>query len=228
MVEFELEKPYSTQEVANLMGVSYGTFRNNRKDYEDKISKGYEWEIVKRKYIFHKKTGEVYKLKSEELYNEVYLPKVMEYIGTEKWDTATGTTLAIYDEDIISNVNHLMSTAYTYVRKVLGNNYDITEKKYAACEGSGTYPRFMSDEEVKAWNDMKSEKSLRIGQEAMELAEKRAMGLIRQREFEDEMTKIAGSGFVSALGEWIMTYGYIPVLINHYELKNPSAFQIEG
>lgn len=43
-----------------------------------------------------------------------------------------------------------MSTAYTYVRKALGDKYDITEKKYAACEGSGTYPRFMTNEEVKA------------------------------------------------------------------------------
>ena len=42
MIEFELEKPYSTQEVAEIIGVSYGTFRNNRKDYEEKISKGYE------------------------------------------------------------------------------------------------------------------------------------------------------------------------------------------
>ena len=48
---------------------------------------------------------------------------------------------------------------------------------------------------------MKSQKSLRIGQEAMELAEQRALGLIKEKEFEDKMVKIAGSGFVSALGE---------------------------
>ena len=149
----------------------------------------------------------------------------MEYIGSEKWDTATGTTMAIYNSEIIDNVNHLMSTAYTYVRKVLGENYNITEKKYAACEGAGVYPRFMTDEEVKAWNDMKKEKSLFIGKEAMELAEQRALGFIKQREFEDKMVKIAGSGFVSALGEWIMTYGYIPVLINHYEKKEIGIWE---
>lgn len=84
MIEFELEKPYSTQEVASILGVSYGTFRNSRKSYEEKLSKGYEWELVKRKYVFHKKLGDIYKLKSEELYNEIYLPKVMQYIGAEK------------------------------------------------------------------------------------------------------------------------------------------------
>ena len=42
MVEFELEKPYSTKEVAEMMNVAYGTFRNNRSKYEEKLSKGYE------------------------------------------------------------------------------------------------------------------------------------------------------------------------------------------
>ncbi len=42
MIEFELEKPYSTQEIASILGVSYGTFRNSRKNYEEKLSKGYE------------------------------------------------------------------------------------------------------------------------------------------------------------------------------------------
>ena len=153
----------------------------------------------------------------------------MEYIGSEKWDTATGTTMAIYNSEIIDNVNHLMSTAYTYVRKVLGENYNITEKKYAACEGAGVYPRFMTDEEVKAWNDMKKEKSLFIGKEAMELANEVGIPsqrlFIKQGEFEDKMVKIAGSGFVSALGEWIMTYGYIPVLINHYEKKEIGIWE---
>ena len=42
MIEFELEKPYSTKEVAEIFGVSYGSFRNDRKAYEMKLSKGYD------------------------------------------------------------------------------------------------------------------------------------------------------------------------------------------
>ena len=48
----------------------------------------------------------------------------------------------------MNQVQHLMSRAYDYVREVLGNEFDITEKKYAACMGKGEYPRFMTDEEV--------------------------------------------------------------------------------
>ncbi len=42
MIEFELEKPYSTKEVAEILGVSYGTFRNDRKAYEAKLTKAYD------------------------------------------------------------------------------------------------------------------------------------------------------------------------------------------
>ena len=42
MIEFELEKKYTTQEVADKLGISYGTFRNSRKKYEDKLSEGYD------------------------------------------------------------------------------------------------------------------------------------------------------------------------------------------
>ena len=42
MIEFELEKPYSTKEVAEILGVSYGTFRNDRKAYEAKLIKAYD------------------------------------------------------------------------------------------------------------------------------------------------------------------------------------------
>ena len=42
MLEFELEKPYKTQEVAEIMHVSYDTFRHSRKKYEARLSAGYK------------------------------------------------------------------------------------------------------------------------------------------------------------------------------------------
>lgn len=42
MIEFELEKPYKTQEVAEIMGVTYDTFRHSRKKYEERLSSGYK------------------------------------------------------------------------------------------------------------------------------------------------------------------------------------------
>ena len=41
MIEFELNKPYSSKEVAEILGVTYGTFRNHKEDYEVRLSKGY-------------------------------------------------------------------------------------------------------------------------------------------------------------------------------------------
>lgn len=42
MLEFELNRPYKTVEVAEVMGVTYDTFRHSRKQYEERLSTGYE------------------------------------------------------------------------------------------------------------------------------------------------------------------------------------------
>jgi hypothetical protein len=47
---------------------------------------------VKRKYIFHEKIGNVYEKRSEEFYNEVYLPRVVEIINQNPWNTGSGIT----------------------------------------------------------------------------------------------------------------------------------------
>lgn len=49
----------------------------------------------------------------------------------------------------MNQVHHAMERAYDYVCKVLGNEYNITERKYAACMGQGVYARFMTDEEIE-------------------------------------------------------------------------------
>ena len=40
-MEIELNRAYSTKEVAELLGVSYGTFRNNKEKYEERLAKAY-------------------------------------------------------------------------------------------------------------------------------------------------------------------------------------------
>ncbi len=127
--------------------------------------------MEKRKYIFLKKKKDYIASKKERLYKEVYLPKVVEAIEQNSWNTASGVTNVIYTEDLVNQVQHLMSTAYSYVREVLGNEYDITEKKYAACMGTGQYPRFMTEEEVKEWNKIKFTKSKETGEKLIELTE---------------------------------------------------------
>lgn len=219
MIEFELEKPYSTKEVAEILGVSYGTFRNDRKAYEAKLTKAYDWELERRKYIFHKKKQDLYKLKSEELYNEVYLPKVIDVINVNPWNTGAGVTNEIWTEELMTQVQHMMSTAYTYVCKVLGNEYDITDRRYAACEGKGVYPRFMTDEEIKEWNQLKSQCAKANGEKIMELTEQWVNKIIKTSDYNKQVKNLASGAFLEALGTWFEEKGFIPVMLKHYEKK---------
>lgn len=219
MIEFELEKKYTTQEVADILGISYGTFRNSRKKYEDKLSEGYDWEYNKRRYIFHRKIGEIYGSKSERYYNEIYLPMVIEVINRNPWNTGAGVTNEIWTEDVMNQVQHLMSTAYNYVCQVLGNEYDVTEKRYAACMGKGIYPRFMTDEEIEDWKKLKSDCAKNNGERIMELTEQWVNGIIKTTEYNKSVKNLASGSFLEALGTWIEKYGFIPVMLKHYEKK---------
>ena len=120
----------------------------------------------------------------------------------------------------MAQVQHMMSRAYDYVRDVLGNEFDITEKKYAACSGKGEYPRFMTDEEVKEWNKIKFARSKETGEKIMELTEQWANGLIKTNDYNSQVKCLASSNFIEALGSWIEKYGFIPVRINHYIRKD--------
>lgn len=42
MIEFELNKPYSSKEVAAILDVTYDSFRHSRERYEKKFDEGYK------------------------------------------------------------------------------------------------------------------------------------------------------------------------------------------
>lgn len=87
--------------------------------------------------------------KSEKQYENIYLPAVLNFVGNEIWSTGTGIAIAILNEEQIKELHHAVRTARGYVCQVLNNEYDISAKKYAACYGSGNYPRLMTDEELQ-------------------------------------------------------------------------------
>lgn len=220
MIEFELNKPYSSKEVAGVLGVTYGTFRNHKEDYEARLSKGYKWEKVKTKYYFREKVGTIYATKKEEIYNEIYLPEVIKVIERNPWNTGAGVTNEIWTEEMVDKVQHMMSTAYTYVCEALGNEYNITERKYAACERRGVYPRFMTDEEIKEWHELKSKCSKNSGEKIMELTEQWINGIIKTSDYNKQVKLLASGSFVEALATWMSEKGFIPVMLKHYERKS--------
>lgn len=232
----ELNVPYGAKELAdNLFGVSYGTFRNNKQKYLDKLSECYEWKYEKRKYILtaFKQDYTPDLKRSEKLYQEVYLPRVIDYIGDGLWTTGRGITINIYEaeSDFFANeVKHMMSTAYNYVLRVLGDKYDITDKQYAKCYGQGEYsknhlkePDFMTQEEIDAWNETKSQQSEEVGKRIIELTEKWAYSGSSKTEYLKEVGEIASKGFVLALAAWIKERHYIPVRLNYYEPKQIAS-----
>ena len=77
----------------------------------------------------------------------------------------------------------------------------------------------MTDEELEKWAELKSMYSKGTGQKIMELTEEYAHGAISNSEYVREVKTYASSAYATALFNWMQEYGFIPVLINHYEKK---------
>lgn len=92
-----------------------------------------------------------------------------------------------------------MSTAYGYVCSVLGNEFNVTDKKYAACAGKGVYPRFMTDEEIEDWRKLKSDCAKNNGEKIMELTEQWVNGIIKTAEYNKSVKNLASGSFLEAL-----------------------------
>lgn len=120
----------------------------------------------------------------------------------------------------MNQVQHMMTTAYTYVCQVLGNEFNITGKKYAACAGKGIYPRFMTDEEVEAWRQLKSKCAKNNSDKIMELTEQWVNGLVKTSDYNKKVKSLASGSFLEALSTWTEERGFIPVMLKHYERKS--------
>ncbi len=153
------------------------------------------------------------------MYNEIYLPLVVEIVNRNPWNTGSGITNELLTEELINQVQHVMSTAYTYVCDVLGNEYNITGKKYAACKGKGVYPRFMTDEEISEWKNLRGTCVKNNSEKIGELTEMWATGLIKTAEYNRKIKALTSGSYLEALGHWMEEKGYIPVMLNHYERK---------
>lgn len=78
----------------------------------------------------------------------------------------------------------------------------------------------MTNNEIKEWNNLKSTCGAEAGKEIAHLAELRANHVISQKEYEEKIGTIGSASFILALNKWTSEKGYIPVMINHYEIKD--------
>lgn len=199
----ELNVPYTGKDLADEFGIPYGTFRNKKDYYVDLFNKCYEWHKEKAKYVFTKQLAEmpIKRSKHDTQLMDTYVPLLVQEVGQECWGTALGITKQIYTNNPIEMqaLDHLLSTAYSYVREALKMKYAVIDKQWAVCK-PGETPRAMTAEEVQEWYEIKKSIGADRGQ-LTELAEKKSYGYITDKEFIKNVKRIAATNYARALTE---------------------------
>lgn len=223
----ELNTPYSAKELCEkLFNISYNSFRKKdiKEKYLNKLSECYEWEKVKTKYVLTAKKKEwEKKKKSDVIFNESYLPMVVENIGDGKWTTGTGVAVEIFEKNndyIVNTLGHAYSSTYNYTLRALKEDFTVCGKRYAKGYWKGYYgegPDFMTDEEIAAWNELKKSEYANVGKKIIELTEDWMGKGYSSEEFKNKVGKIASESFANILMDWITTKGYVPVMLGYYE-----------
>jgi hypothetical protein len=165
--------------------------------------------------------------KHEQQYRDVYLPAVLNYMKNEAWTTITGVSIFILNDEQVHELQHALETAKKYVAEVVKNEYDITDKKYAACYGSGNYARLMTNEECDAWRNLKRKYSAESNDRIMDLTEMYMHKQISVSEYTKELRGLTSGAYATALIKWMEAYGFIPVMISHYEKKGLEFKEVE-
>lgn len=129
----ELNKKYSSSQLAEVLGISYGSFRNNRKIYEEHLQKFYDMSIeCKGNSIFYIFKKELYPYVSYKEYkamqkNKILQKHIKDTIHYDKRQTGSNIARIIIVNGEIQALNWQLSTLTVYVRDELR---ELVEKGY--------------------------------------------------------------------------------------------------
>lgn len=121
----ELNKIYSTKTLAQALNITYGSYRNNRKEYEEHLAKFYQYEIAhKGNGIYYTFLVEMYKYIPYKEYkalqkNTTLQKHIKDTIYYDNRQTGSNIARIIYVNGEIQALDWELSTLSVYVRDQL-------------------------------------------------------------------------------------------------------------
>lgn len=223
----ELNKKYTGKDLASeLFNIANGTFKNDKEGYLEYMSDFFEWHYEGKRFVFTKILKEWVprpkgRKKTKEQAKEDYGIAIHKLLKVDPWNTGAGIARDItYGNDYIRETyHHKVSTAYSYSRPIVKENYEIIERRWKAYT-DGIYID-MSNEDISEWKDLLDKCfSTAKGQDLYEdLAILKDSGDITEEQYKEELAKLNDNKYQAALDMWKMKYGYRPVRVNLYSEK---------
>lgn len=224
----ELEKRYSSKELAQEIGISYDRLRHSRKKQEDYLKLFYNYEIINKGssiyYIFHEQYGDFipYKEYSNLKRKKLFQDKIKATIDIDNRQTGSNIARIISVDGEIQALDLKLSTLTCYTRinlkELVEQGYYVkTDYRWCYLNPNKDAYVLMSDEEVKTLRKMFNFKENATNEENIltDLKE----GNITKDEAYTKIGEEMNRRFVGGLQQYYVEYGVRPIKVPVYERK---------
>jgi hypothetical protein len=241
MIELTVGKNYSTQELANALGISRQAFTKRKDEYLDSLSKAYEYKIVyKGRTILYTITKQINDFQKPERKNSkekteaIIHQFIRDTIEKDNLQTAAniGRCAFKYQEGKKTSVEKLglkQSTVQEYARvqmkEMFGNkiNQDGTdgymmEKVWCRLDRKNVCYEEMEKEAIDDYLKIISNIKKDVKKEDTEAYEDYKNGLITKEEYKEFLCNFNCSLFTSAKRTFYEKYGFYPIKVPRYQL----------
>ena len=221
----ELNKKYSTKELAQAIGVSYGQFRNIREKYESHLALFYDFTINTKgngiSYIFSQQFNDyiLYKEYSNAKRSKLLQKKIKQTISNDARQTGSNIARIIKVDNEIQALDLQLSTLTNYTRvqlkELVDNGYYIRDD-YRWCYLDKRVNKYilMSDEEVSELRSyFKNSVNLAKEEEVHSLMQQRVISF---NDAINEIGKLRINSFNNGIKQYQLEHGVWPMKVPVY------------
>ena len=216
------EIKYTTKELLEVLHITKDSWKKRRDEYLVWFFNFFNYEVTTDGRTIFYEIKEIYgeyepmprKKKSEEI-KQYYSKETENIVKKEPWNT--GSNIA---RDIIENnknkYNHTEGTIANYVRPIIRNEYDITEKKWMRL--METYEPLTKEQEAYLQECFQTFYE-RNGKTSAELCADLECGLITKIEFAQYLADQTFSQYTKAMDTFKIKFGFRPIKVPKLEKK---------
>lgn len=221
----ELNKKYSTKELAQAVGVSYGQFRNIREKYEKHLALFYDFTINTKgngaSYIFNQQFDDYipYKEYSNAKRSKLLQKKIKQTISNDARQTGSNIARIIKVDNEIQALDLQLSTLTNYTRaqlkELVDNGYYIRDDyKWCYLDKEVNKYILMNDGEVSELRSyFKNSVNLAKEEEVHSLMQQR---IISSNDAINEIGKLRIDSFNNGIKQYQLKHGVWPMKVPVY------------
>ena len=223
----ELNKKYSSKELAEAIGISDKTLRNNRKNYENHLSLFYDYDtVVQGRGIYYTFLEQYspyipYKEFSKNKRNALFQEKIKATIIQDNRQTGSNIARIICIEDDIQVLDLQLSTITAYTRsnlKELLNQgyYELEDYRWCYLDKEANKYVVMLDSQVKELRSYFSDYHTLSREEQEDIYSQIGQGLISKQEGQARLGENVCNGFTYGIKMFEAKYNMHPIKVPVY------------